>query len=306
MAPRRSFTVDPVLTAVAIAYRNQAQMLIADDVLPRQDVAQERFGWTSYPLAEAFTVPETRVGRTGKVNEVEFSGKEETSEVEDHGLDAPVVNSDVAAAAAARAAGRSIYDPEARAVEGLTDLVTLAREVRVAAVVQDDNNYAAARRVTLAGGDQLDDYEASDPIETIQTGIDGTLIYRPNTCVMGSVVWSKLRRHPHLVNAIKGNLTEKGHDQPRAVLRVVRDSAPAGRRGLRQPLPEGAGGEPGARVGQEHRAAAHQPGRDARPGHHLGNDGAVRHPHRRPHRGPRSRPRRRLPRARRRARQGAR
>ncbi|MFC6495890.1 capsid protein [Ancylobacter dichloromethanicus] len=210
MAPRRSFTVDPVLTAVAIAYRNQAQMLIADDVLPRQDVAQERFGWTSYPLAEAFTVPETRVGRTGKVNEVEFSGKEETSEVEDHGLDAPVVNSDVAAAAAARAAGRSIYDPEARAVEGLTDLVTLAREVRVAAVVQDDNNYAAARRVTLAGGDQLDDYEASDPIETIQTGIDGTLIYRPNTCVMGSVVWSKLRRHPHLVNAIKGNLTEKG------------------------------------------------------------------------------------------------
>ena len=210
MAPRRPFTVDPVLTAVAIAYRNQAQSLIADEVLPRQDVAQERFAWTSYPLAEAFTVPETRVGRTGKVNEVEFSGREETSEVEDHGLDAPVVNSDVKAAAAARAAGRSIYDPEARAVEGLTDLVTLAREVRVAGVVQDPANYAAARRVVLAGGEKLDDYEASKPIDTIQEGIEGTLVYRPNTCVMGTAVWSKVRRHPHLINAVKGGLTQHG------------------------------------------------------------------------------------------------
>ncbi|CAA0101256.1 Uncharacterised protein [Starkeya nomas] len=208
--PRRSFTVDPVLTAVAIAYRNPAQSLIADEVLPRQDVAQERFAWTSYPLAENFTVPETLVGRKGKVNEVDFSGKEETGEVQDHGLDAPVVVSDVKAAEAARAAGRSMYDPEARAVEGLTDLITLAREVRVAATVQDPANYAAARKVVLAGGDQLDDYENSDPIETITEAIEGTLIFRPNTCVMGQVGWSKLRRHPHLVNAVKGNLTEKG------------------------------------------------------------------------------------------------
>lgn len=210
MAPRRSFTVDPVLTAVAIAYKNPALALIADDVLPRKDVAQERFAWTSYPLAEAFTVPETRVGRKGRVGRVEFSGKEETSEVEDFGLDAEVVNSDVRAAEAARAAGRSTYDPEARAVEGVTDLVTLAREVRVAALVQDPNNYDAGRRVALVGTAQLSDYANSDPIEVIQSGIDGTLIYRPNICVMGQTAWSKVRRHPHLINAVKGGLTEKG------------------------------------------------------------------------------------------------
>ncbi|MFT0861746.1 capsid protein [Ancylobacter sp. G4_0304] len=207
---RRPFTVDPVLTAVAIAYRNPAHTLIADEVLPRQDVGQERFSWTEYPLAEGFTVPDSRVGRKGQVNQVEFSGTEKTSEVEDFGLDAPVVNSDVTAAAAARARGLSTYDPEARAVEGLTNLVTLGREVRVAAVVQDPANYAATRRVTLAGTDQLSDFDDSDPIETIQEAIDGTLIYRPNTCIMGQPVWSVLRRHPVLINAVKGNLTNKG------------------------------------------------------------------------------------------------
>jgi hypothetical protein len=210
MAPRRPFVVDPVLSAIAIAYRNDAQTLIADDVLPRQEVAQERFGWTEYPLAENFTVPDTRVGRKGRVGQVEFTGEERTSEVEDHGLDAPVPQTDIDAAAAARKAGTSNYDPEARATAGVMDLVLLAREVRVAAVVQDAANYAAARKVTLAGTSQLSDYDNSDPIGVIQGAIDGTLIFRPNVCVMGQAVWSKVRRHPKLVNAIRGNLTEEG------------------------------------------------------------------------------------------------
>lgn len=40
--------------------------------------------------------------------------------------------------------------------------------------------------------------------------MDGTLVFRPNTVVMGQAAWSVIRRHPVLVNAIRGNLTEKG------------------------------------------------------------------------------------------------
>lgn len=210
MAPRRPFTVEPVLTAIAIGYRNEAQTLIADEVLPRVDVAQERFAWTEYPLAEGFSVPDTRVGRLGRVGQVEFSGTGKTSEVEDFGIDSPVANSDITAAAAARAAGRSLYDPEARAVEGIMNIVLLARELRVAKLVQDVNNYDPTRRIVLTGTDKLSDFEHSDPIEVITDAIEGTLVYRPNTCVMGAAVWSKIRRHPHLINAVKGGLTEHG------------------------------------------------------------------------------------------------
>lgn len=210
MAPNRPFVVDPVLTAIAIGYSNPAQTLIADDVLPRVPVMQEQFKWTEYPLEEGFTYPETEVGRKGRVNQVEFSGDERDGSTTDHGLDAPVPNSDIRVAAAAKAAGRSTYDPEARAAEGVTNLLQLAREVRVASIVHNPAIYAADKRVTLSGTSQFSDYANSDPITVLKAAFEGTLIYRPNTMVMGQAVWSKLSSHPVLVNAIRGNLTNKG------------------------------------------------------------------------------------------------
>jgi hypothetical protein len=107
MATKRPFVVDPILTAIAIGYSNPAQALIADDVMPRQSVGGEQFKWTEYPIAEAFTVPDTEVGRRGQVNQIVFSGKERESAVRDYGLDVPIPNSDITAAAAARKEKRS-------------------------------------------------------------------------------------------------------------------------------------------------------------------------------------------------------
>jgi hypothetical protein len=210
MAPNRPFPVNPVLTAIAIGYANPAQSLIADRVLPRVPVGSESFKWTEYPLAEGFTVPETRVGRTGQPARVEFNGIERDGSTDDHGLDDMIPISDIREAERQRAAGLSNYDPRARATEGLTNLIQLAREIRVAALVHSATSYAAARTVTLAGTSQLSDYANSEPIEVLKTAIDGTLVFRANTLVMGQPVWSKLRSHPHLVNAVRGNLTDKG------------------------------------------------------------------------------------------------
>lgn len=210
MAPRRPFVVDPVLTAVAIGYSNPADTLIADEVLPRVPVGQEKFSWTKYPLEDGFSVEDTLVGRRGRVSQVEFSGEQDTSEVEDHGLEAPVVQTDIDAARAAREKGLSTYDPEARAAAGVMGKVLLAREIRVANLVQAPGSYAATRRVALSGTSQFSDFVNSDPIGVISAALDGTLVYRPNTVVMGHSVWSKIRMHPHLINAVKGGLTEKG------------------------------------------------------------------------------------------------
>lgn len=90
MAPNRPFQSDPVLTAIAVGYKNPESSRIADDVMPRHTVGGEKFGWTEFPIDEAFNTPDARVGRKGRVNQLEFGGKTRTSEVEDYGLDAPV------------------------------------------------------------------------------------------------------------------------------------------------------------------------------------------------------------------------
>lgn len=210
MSANRPFVVSPVLTGIAIGYTNPAQTLIADRVLPRTPVAGEKFKWTEYPLAEGFTVPDARVGRKGRVNLVEFSGTEKTESTEDYGFGDLIPTSDIRAAAAARQQGLSNYDPENHAAAWLTNLLMLAREVRVAAVVQNPANYANARVTALTGTAKFSDYTNSDPIGVLMGMLDSTLVFRPNRITMGQVVWSKVRSHPKLVNAVKGNLTNEG------------------------------------------------------------------------------------------------
>lgn len=210
MAPRRPFPVDPVLTAIAIAYRNPAVSLIADMVCPRVPVGGEEFKYLEYNLADHFTIPDTRIGRTGKPNQVEFSADEKTEHTDDYGLDNPIPNSDITTAANMRSRGLGNYDPEKHSAMSLTDIILLDREKRAADLYQNSANYDAGRKITLAGGDQFSDYANSDPIEVLKTAINGTLIYRANSLIMGFAVWEMLSSHPVLVNAIRGNLTNKG------------------------------------------------------------------------------------------------
>lgn len=206
----RPFPTSATLTAISIGYSNPAHTLIHSRALPPVEVLDETFKWTEFPLAEGFTVPELEVGRKGQVNQTEFTGEEKTSSTKDYGLDDAIPQSDVDAARRARAEKRSNFDPENQAVEGLTNLVQLGREVRAAAVVQDPANYDAERKIALVGTDRFDDYENSDPYGVIDEGMDKTLIYRPNHIIMGQPAWSKIKRHPKLIKAVKGGLTEDG------------------------------------------------------------------------------------------------
>ena len=206
----RPFVVDPVLTAIAIGYENPDEAYIADEVMPRYTVPQEKYSWTEYDLGEAFDVPDNRVGRTGQVNRVELGGTQNSGQVQDYGLDIPVPHSDIKVAAAARAAGQSAHDPEAHAVKRIKTYNMNAREIRVAAVVHNTATYAADKRVALVGTAQWSDYASSNPIDDFEAALEGTLVHRPNTIAMGRPVFSVLRRHPHIVNAVKGNLTDKG------------------------------------------------------------------------------------------------
>ncbi|CQR43716.1 conserved hypothetical protein [Thiomonas sp. CB3] len=197
----RPFPIDPKLTAIALAYRNPDIALIADDVLPRTPTAQE-FKWLSYDLAQGYTVPNALVGRKGSPNEVDFAATETIDKVSDYGLDDLVPNEDIQA-------DNQGVDPMGTAVAYLANLVNLAREQRAAGLVFATGSYVAANQATLAGTSQWNDTVNSDPVAAIGDALD-VPVMRPNIAVFGQSTWTVLRRHPKVVQAIKGTAQGAG------------------------------------------------------------------------------------------------
>lgn len=206
---QRPFPTQAVPTAWAVGYQNPAY--IADQVLPRAQVGHEKFSYRHYDLGQHLRVTETLVGRASAPRQVVYGGEERSGVTEDHGLDAPVPQSDLDAAAAQRAAGFIGYDPEREAVEGVTNALLLAREKRVADLVFGAASYGASNKVALSGTDQFSDYAASDPVAVFEAAIEATKLARPNVLVLGRKVWRVLRRHPALIRHALGEASTRGY-----------------------------------------------------------------------------------------------
>jgi hypothetical protein len=196
------FPIDPVLTGIALAYRNTSY--IADMVLPRVQpvLEKEEFTYLRMTQAESYTVPNTLVGRKSNPTEVEFTGTRLTDRTDDYGLDDVIPFSDGANAPTG-------YDPAAFAAEALADLVALDRERRVAALVFNTATYPAGNQATLSGTSQWSDATNSNPLVAITNALDVPIV-RPNVAVLGQATWTALRRHPVIVNAVAGVVANAG------------------------------------------------------------------------------------------------
>jgi hypothetical protein len=195
MPTQAPFPVNESLTAIALSYRNEA--MIADMVLPRVPVATDAFKYFKWNRDEAFTVPDTKIGRKSEANVVEFGGTEVTDSTFDYGLKDMVPVQDL------RNSLGTPFDPLGMAALGTTRLMTLDRELRTAALVFGAGNYAAANKATLSGTSQWSDYTNSNPLSAMLIAFDGMLM-RPNKLVLGQAVWTILRQHPRILEAIKG------------------------------------------------------------------------------------------------------
>lgn len=193
------FPVDPVLTGITIAYKNEEY--IADAVLPRVPVGVQSYKYNKFDKQESFNIPNTRVGRKSNVNEVEFTATEASSTCLDYGLDDVIPQADI------NNARNTPYNPVSQATERLTDLVMLDREKRVSDLVFATATYGS-QVTTLSGTDQFSD-PSSDPLETIMDTKDG-MIMRPNLLIVGQAVYSQLIRHPKVVKAFHGNAGDYG------------------------------------------------------------------------------------------------
>jgi len=194
------FPIDPILTGIAIAYKNEAY--IADQVLPRVPVGRQEFKWYKYDLGETFRIPSTLVSRRGQPGEVEFGFTEAVGAAIDYGIEDAIPQADIDNAPDG-------YDPVKYAAERLTDIVLLDREQRVANIVLDAASYTTGNSTVLSGTSQWSDYTNSDPVTDILTALD-SIVMRPNTIVLGQAVWSKLMLHPKVIAACYGSASTTG------------------------------------------------------------------------------------------------
>ena len=194
------FPIDPIQTAITIAYRNKK--LIADMVLPRVSVGKTEFKYLKHNLEEGFTIPDTKVGRKSAPTEASFSATEKTESTVDYGLDDKIPQSDIDDAP-------ENFDPLSHSTESLSNLIALDREVRAAALVFDPSVYIAAQKKTLSGTTQWSDYANSDPLLELMNALD-TPIMRPNVATMGRKVFTRLAMHPVIVKSIHGNSGDAG------------------------------------------------------------------------------------------------
>lgn len=197
----QQFQANPSMTAIAIAYRNPDIVMIADEVMPRVPVGALAFDWIEYPEAEMFGVPDTRVGPRSAPNQVELSGVKRDASVEDFGIDIPLDNPTIVRAEAAG------YDPRNRATEMATNIVLLDREIRVARVVTDPALYHADQKLAATDADFFD--EDADPFDVVDEMIDKCWM-KPNQLTFGHFTWRKFRKHPKVVQAVRGSTTSTG------------------------------------------------------------------------------------------------
>ncbi len=158
------FIIQPHLTAIAIAYRNE--QMIADGILPRVPVPGETFKYSVYDKADTFTIPDTKVGRTSRPNEVDYHATEQTASTVDYGLEEPIPQKDIDNAAG------SPVDPQMIATEQITTLLDLDREQRAANIVFNAANYAAANKVTLVQGNSQWSDATVNPLAQISDAAD--------------------------------------------------------------------------------------------------------------------------------------
>lgn len=182
--------------------------LIAEEVCPRVTTAY-KFTYTTLDEGDLLTIPNTRVSRAGQMPQVEFGSTDTTDSVEDYGLEDPVPQRDIDEAAAQMVP----FNPLELAAESTGALVKLAREHRVASLIFKASSYAAGQSVTLVGDAQWSK-SASNPLAAILAALDVPLV-RPNTLVLGQAVWTALRSHPKIVEAV---VASGAGDQARGVV----------------------------------------------------------------------------------------
>ncbi len=197
MTPTEARIVDPILSTVAKGYQNNemvASVLFPTVQVPLRGGKIIQFGKEAFMLYGSQRAPGENTKR------IRFGYAGEPYSLSDFSLEG-VVPIEVDQEASA---GPGI-DLGAGAVGDVSAIMALRLEKQSADIARNATSYGVNNKIVLAGTDQWSD-PASDPIEDVEAAkeaVRSSTGKRPNTMVLGALVFAKLKNHPKIIERIK-------------------------------------------------------------------------------------------------------
>lgn len=200
--PAEARIIDPILTNHARGYIHPSR--VAQLLFPIVTVGQ-RGGRRIEFNKDSFKRYNTKRAPGAKRQEVQFGflGKKFALEQRDLVGKVPIEIAQEAERVPGINMGRG-------AVEGVQDIMTLERECEAADLARDANTYDANHKQTLSGSGQWS-HADSDPhsdVKDAKESIRATIGMRPNTMILGPLVFNALDEHPKLVERFKYSSSE--------------------------------------------------------------------------------------------------
>lgn len=199
MTPAQARVIDPVLTEVALGYKNNE--FVGMSLFPQVPVRQRggkiiSFGKEDFMLYNTGRAP----GQNTKRVQFGYSGNPYT--LESHSLEGvlPIENQQEANAVPG-------IDLGSVTVGKTQNIIALRMEKQQADLATNLANYASSNKTTLSGTSQWSDFSGtSDPVKDVEAGKEAvrkSTGKRPNVVVIGATVFASLKQHPKIVERIK-------------------------------------------------------------------------------------------------------
>ena len=189
---------DKVLTNIALGYASP--ILIGNEIFPLISVDEEYLTIPDYAKdhlriydAERAVRGETRMIKPSDLGQTDIT-------LAEWALKTPIGYREAAA-------GKKYAKLQIYRTKTVTQSLLIAREKRVADMVQLASNYDPSNQVTLAGASQWSDTVNSTPVADIRTGraaVKSDMGLYPNVAIFGDEAWNTFIDHPDVIAAIYG------------------------------------------------------------------------------------------------------
>jgi len=199
MPEPKDLHVDATLSDMSIKYRNEE--MIWPQVMPVIKVNKRSDKYTVYNKADSYKLTDDKIGPKALANEIDWGIGTDNYSVKDHALSDWVTQEEIDNADAP-------IQPVVDSNDFLNNLLDIAQEARVAAVIFLAATYPTGNKVTLSGTAQWGG-AADDPIGNLLTAIE-TCFLRANTVIMGAETWMIFRKLPEILDAVKGSTRYQG------------------------------------------------------------------------------------------------
>ena len=191
--------VDPVLTTIALGYKNAA--FISEALFPVAGLEKEAAQIPQFGK-ESFRLHKTERALRAASNEMQPDDARLIDVfLTEHDLSYPIDR---------REKEESMFDEQAKAVRRAKDAIELGREVSAANLAQNPASYGANSKKTIAAADQWS-ATTGKPVEVVDAAKEAMrkeIGVKPNILVMGPVVYQALKYHPQ-IQALLGCTKDK-------------------------------------------------------------------------------------------------